>query len=125
MIETAPDKYAVDALYERYEEDFYRDPGTEDSDPMEKEVWRESPEGRAAIEKYEAVRALALTRAEQVRGLFRDLGAENIDGISEDGNASGGFTDGCDSYQGFAFSAHIGGRHYYITVEDVTIREDA
>jgi hypothetical protein len=127
VIETAPDKYTVDALYERYVEDFYNDPRNgPDSEPMERDAWRESPEGRAALARYERVRSETVQRAEQVRGLFQTMpGAETIEELGEDGNASGGFADGCDSYQGFAFSAYVDGRHYYVTVEDVTIKEDA
>lgn len=62
--------------------------------------------------------------AEGVQQYMRDhQRATSDEAVAEDSNACGGFVDGCDDYNAFAFSAYIDGRQFYITVEDVTIAE--
>lgn len=61
--------------------------------------------------------------AEGVQQHMRNQGATSPEAVAEDGNAAGGFVDGCDDYSAFAFSAYRDGRQYYVTVEDVTTRE--
>lgn len=49
----------------------------------------------------------------------RELGV-----VEDDDNASAGFRDTCDAYEGLAFSVADGGRDYRVTVEDVTLRSE-